>query len=288
MTARHKRIYPIEIITLAYILWTALHILIFWDRVRENAAAPLLWTRLAIVGMMAGLYVWNRYSSLPVITVLRNVLPLALIVHFYPETWFLNRCIYPDYLDAVIIRVDRQLFGCSLSTLFCEAVPFAWFNELMNLAYLSYFFTILAVILHFLFYDKAVAYRAAFVLLCSFFVYYLLFIVFPTGGPQFYEFDYDTVLPVLGPMRKLLLFFHSIGERSTGAVPSSHVGIMVIYMCLLWRDGRRLFWRILPLSVLLVFSTVYIRAHYAIDVLLGFASAPLIYCFSRWCWKKLN
>jgi membrane-associated phospholipid phosphatase len=288
MPIKHKKFYPIEILTFIYVLLTALYIVAFWDSVKENAAGKLLCVRLAILGIMAGLYVWNRYSSKQTITILRNVMPLALVIHFYPETYFLNHCIFPDYLDAAVIRCDQQLFGCSLSTRFSEVMPFAWFNELMNLAYISYFFAILIVIGYFLFYNKYIAYRSAFILLCSFFVYYALFIVFPTEGPQFYEFNYPDVLPAFGPARKLLLFFHTVGERSTGAVPSSHVGIMVIYMCLLWQYGRRLFWWILPFSFLLVLSTVYIRAHYAIDVLLGFVTAPPIYYFSRWCWEKLK
>ncbi|MDR2802388.1 MAG: phosphatase PAP2 family protein [Prevotellaceae bacterium] len=288
MIPKFKKLFPVEIITVVYVLLTALYIVAFWDSVKEDAAATLLYVRLAILGAMAGLYLWNQYSSRQAITILRNIMPLAFILHFYPETYFLNQCIFPDYLDAAVIRIDQALFGCSLSTVFSEAMPYAWFNELMNLAYLSYFFTILFVVLYFLFCKKDCAYRSAFILLCSFFVYYALFIVFPTEGPQFYVFDYDSALPAHGPVRKILLFFHTVGERPTGAVPSSHVGIMVIYMCLLWQYGRRLFWRFLPLSVLLVFSTVYIRAHYAVDVLLGLATAPAIYCFSCWCWKKLQ
>ena len=287
MIAKCKKFYPIEIITFIYILLTASYIVFFWGSVKEDAAATLMFVRLAFLGTMAGLYVWHQHDRRQWIITLRNILPVAFVVYFYPETYFLNNCIFPDYLDATVIRIDQMLFGCSLSTIFCEAMPSAWFNELMNLAYLSYFFTILFVILYLLFCDKDNAYRSAFILLCSFFVYYALFIVFPTEGPQFYEFDYDNVLPVLGPMRKLLLFFHAVGERSTGAVPSSHVGIMAIYMYLLWQYGRRLFWWLLPLSFLLVLSTVYIRAHYAVDVLLGFASAPLVYYFSCRCWKKL-
>lgn len=288
MITKCKKFYPAEIITLIYIFLTALYIAVFWDSVKEGAAATLLFVRLALLGAMAGLYVWSRHNRRQGIITLRNILPLSFVVYFYPETYYLNHCIFSGYLDAAVIRIDQQLFGCSLSTIFSEAVPFAWFNELMNLAYLSYFFTILFVILYLLFYNKGHACRSAFLLLCSFFTYYALFIIFPTEGPQFYEFECGNALPVLGPVRKILLFFQAVGERSTGAVPSSHVGIMVIYMYLLWQYGRRLFWWLLPLSFLLVLSTVYIRAHYAVDVLLGFVSAPIIYCFSCWCWKKLT
>ncbi|MDR1680670.1 MAG: phosphatase PAP2 family protein [Prevotellaceae bacterium] len=288
MKIKYKDFYPIEIISFIYIALTTLFIVVFWSDVKENAATALLFARLAFVTIMVELFVWNRHSDKQTITVLRNVVPLAFVVHFYPETYFLNMVAFPDYLDPEIIRLDRWLFGCHPSTLFCEAAPWAWFNELMNFAYFSYFFVIAGIVINLLWYNRAGAYRTAFILLCSFFIYYTLFIIFPTAGPQFYVFDHDTALPVLGPMRKILLFFHSIGEQPTGAVPSSHVGIMVIYMILLWQHGRKLFWWILPLSVLLVLATVYIRAHYAVDVLLGFISAPPIYLLSHWCWRKLS
>jgi membrane-associated phospholipid phosphatase len=283
-----KRFYPIEVIALLYMALTAVYIIVFWSSIKDGAAGELLWARGIFTAVMVGLYVANRYSNAAFLPTLRQVAPLAFVVHFYPETYYLNHCIFTDYLDDVFIRIDQLLFGCQPSIRFSELLPSAWFNELMNFAYFSYFFAILGIILYLLFYDKAGAYRSAFILLCSFFIYYTIFIVLPTEGPQFYEFDHDTALPVLGPMRKLLLFFHSVGERPTGAVPSSHVGIMVIYMWLLWQHGRRLFWWMLPLSVLLVLATVYIRAHYAIDVLLGFASAPVIYRLSNECWKKME
>jgi len=285
---QQKKIYPIELITFSYMALTTLFILLFWNTVKEGAALQLLLYRVAFAAVIGGLYWWNRYSQSLVVTALRQLLPLAFIIHFYPETFYFNNVIFSQYLDPVFIGIDQNLFGCQPSTEFSKAVSCAWFSELMHFAYMSYFFTIAGIVLYFFYRRNESAYRTAFILLCSFFVYYLIFIVLPVAGPQFYVFDHDNALPVQGPMRQLLLFFHSIGEQPTGAAPSSHCGIMLIYMLLLWRNERKLFWWILPLSVLLVLSTVYIRAHYVIDVLLGFATAPLIYLFSNWCWKKLK
>ncbi len=265
---------------------TALFIIVAWPAVKDGAAGRLLLARVGFAAVIGVLYWWNRYSGKQAITILRNILPLSFIIYFYPETYYLNNCLFPDYLDPVFIAVDQALFGSQPSTLFCEAAPCPWFNELMNFAYSSYFFTILGIIVFLALRSKATAYRAAFVLLCSFFVYYLLFIVLPVAGPQFYVFNHDTALPVYGPMRRVLLFFHSVGEQPTGAVPSSHCGIMLIYMLLLWQNSRRAFWIVLPLSFLLMLSTVYIRAHYAVDVVLGLATAPFIYLLANWCWKK--
>ena len=75
---------------------------------------------------------------------------------------------------------------------------------------------------------------------------------------------------------------HDAGERPTAAFPSSHVGVSTIVMLLAWKTGsRRLLYCLLPLYVLLCFSTVYIQAHYAIDVIGGWVSGAVLF-FTLW------
>lgn len=84
---------------------------------------------------------------------------------------------------------------------------------------------------------------------------------------------------------------HAAGERPTAAFPSSHVGVSTILMLLVWSSkNRKLLLFLLPFYVLLCLSTVYIYAHYAIDVLAGWVSALLLYAvlyfgYGRWCRK---
>ena len=72
---------------------------------------------------------------------------------------------------------------------------------------------------------------------------------------------------------------HNAGERPTAAFPSSHVGVSTILLLLLWRVGntRRLLLWLTPFYVLLCLSTVYIYAHYVIDVFGGWISAVLFF-----------
>ena len=78
------------------------------------------------------------------------------------------------------------------------------------------------------------------------------------------------------------------GERPTAAFPSSHVGISTIIMLLAWRTGdRRMFFILLPFYVLLCLSTVYIQAHYAIDVLAGWVTGVALYFVLMWVGRKV-
>ena len=74
---------------------------------------------------------------------------------------------------------------------------------------------------------------------------------------------------------------HDAGERPTAAFPSSHVGITTILMFLAWRTRcKPLFWGMMP------FYTVYIQAHYVIDVIAGWISAIIIYAVLLFLSKK--
>ena len=78
---------------------------------------------------------------------------------------------------------------------------------------------------------------------------------------------------------------HATGERPTAAFPSSHVGVSTILLFLAWRAKNRiLFIGVFVLYILLCLSTVYIRAHYAIDVIGGWVSGVAIYFLLQTIW----
>ena len=69
-----------------------------------------------------------------------------------------------------------------------------------------------------------------------------------------------------------------VGERPTAAFPSSHVGITTLIMILIIKNRRYLLLTFLfPVYLALVTSTVYIQAHYVIDVIAGFTTAFVFY-----------
>jgi membrane-associated phospholipid phosphatase len=165
--------------------------------------------------------------------------------------------------------------------------------------------TVYYFLFHFEWFEKI-----SFVLVTSFFIYYLIYIFVPVAGPQFYfpaigmdnvmaqHFlaigDYfnhnDILLP--GPGYDHGFFYNlveasqEVGERPTAAFPSSHVGISTIVMIMAWRANRKLSLVLLPFYVLLCCATVYIQAHYLIDAIAGFLSALVIYQISTYLYKR--
>ena len=234
---------------------------------------------------------------------------LALLSWWYPDTYEFNRH-FPN-LDHLFARWEQELFGCQPALLFSRAWSHPVFSELMDLGYAVYYPMIAAVVFYFFGWCHERFGRASFVILTSFFLYYIIYVGLPVTGPQYYykaigleqvergEFpdvgDYfashQEALPSPGypegMFYQMVASAHDAGERPTAAFPSSHVGVSTILMLLLLSAGqRRLLFILLPFYVLLCLSTVYIQAHYAIDVFGGWVSALLFYFLLSFVYKR--
>ncbi len=286
----------VEKVTLAYTLFTALLVLLLWGRMTDPGL--LMYGRVLILsGLVATrvIYLWMPTRGT---LLLRYLYPLSLLAYWYPDTY--EFCQLFGNLDHVFARADQTLFGCQPALLFFRLLPGKVWSELFHLGYFSYYPLIALTVLAPLFTNRSLFGRTAFVVLLSFFFYYLIYLFLPVAGPQYYFHavgldavqaghfpavgDWFRFHTELGPsptpsglFRNLVEATQASGERPTAAFPSSHVGVSTILMLLLWRNRRTLMLAVAPLYVLLCASTVYIEAHYLIDVFGGWATAFLFY-----------
>lgn len=301
-----KGLLPVEWITLGYLVLTLLLILFCYTKIQNPES--MLWGRGHIVVTMIAL--WGVYRLIPCrfTHVCRVFFQLFMLSWWYPDTYEINR-IFPN-LDHLFAGYEQALFGCQPALLFSQAFTSPMFSELMHMGYGSYYFLIAIVIFFYLFCRTQEFDRTAFIVLTSFFIYYVIFIFLPVTGPQFYYLaagvdniahgvfpnvhDYfashSEGLPIPGYadgfFYKFVASAHEAGECPTAAFPSSHVGITSILLMLAWRSRSKwLFYFILPLYTLMCFATVYIQAHYVIDVFGGWISALIIYFGLSMLWK---
>ena len=300
-----KGLLTVEWVILGYWVLTLLFVLFTYTKIQNPET--LIWGRAKVLAVTAAM--WAVYRMIPCrFTLLCRIgVQLALLSWWYPDTYELNK-ILPN-LDHLFAGYEQQLFGCQPALLFPEAISNPVFSELMYLGYVSYFPLIVVVTLFYFFWRYTEFNRAAFVILASFFIYYVIFIFLPVTGPQYYYgaagldniaqgifpniHDYfathDEPMPMPGYSHG---FFydcvanaHATGERPTAAFPSSHVGITTILLFLVWRAKNRiLFFSILLFYVLMCMATVYIRAHYAIEVIGGWVSAVIFYVLLQSFW----
>lgn len=289
---------PLEWAVMAYLAITLLLMLFTFTKLHNPGS--MLWARFQVVVITAAL--WAVYRMLPCrLTVLfRVAAQLALLSMWYPDTYEFNR-MFPN-LDHVFAACEQNIFGCQPALLFSQSFSSPVFSELMDLGYTAYYPMIVLVTLFFFLCRYEQFGRASFIILVSFFVYYVIFISVPVAGPQYYycAVGVDDIARGIFPnvhdwfathqealespgykdgfFYQLVVDAHNAGERPTAAFPSSHVGVSTILMLLAWWSrSRRLFYALIPFYVLLCLSTVYIQAHYAIDVFAGWASSIIIY-----------
>ena len=304
-----KGVLMMEWAMLAYAVLTLPLILVMWTTLTDPM--QMLWLRLQGVAMVLAL--WGVYRMVPCrFTLLaRLVGQLLLLGSWYPETFEFNR--WFGNLDHVFASWEQLLFGFQPALTFCRDWPQPWVSEPLTLGYESYYPLMVIVPLYYLFRRYADFGRAVFAIIGSFFVFYVIFLCLPAGGPQYYypavgidniaqgifppvgdffQGDYEG-LPIPGYqdglMYKALLVMHAAGERPTAAFPSSHMGVTTVLLWLAWHSGcRRLFWCLLPLGVLMFFATFYIQAHYAIDAMAGVVAGTLIYFLLTALYRKMG
>ncbi|MDP3048011.1 MAG: phosphatase PAP2 family protein, partial [Thermodesulfovibrionales bacterium] len=84
------------------------------------------------------------------------------------------------------------------------------------------------------------------------------------------------------PMQNLLNRLEGIKRD---AIPSGHTGVALTVLCLAYNYKRTLFRIYLPVVILLLFSTVYCRYHYVVDVIAGVVLAVIAVFFGEMYYK---
>jgi len=293
-----KGLLAVEWIAMGYLLLTLLMMAVLWDKL----VSPEQMIKGRITFVLVTLTAWGVYWLKPcrLTMFLRIAVQMVFLSWWYPDTYELNRAL-PN-LDHVFASCEQAIFGCQPALLFSQKVPWGWFSELMCMGYVSYFPLMSILLIYYFFCRYEEFLKAAFVLLGAFFIFYVIFILLPVTGPQFYYLAVGPeqiaagVFPNLGDwflthsermaapgwtdgfFYHILEMTHDAGERPTAAFPSSHVGITTVVMLLARRTGScKLVLGMLPFYILMCLSTVYILAHYAIDALTGLITGVMLY-----------
>ena len=217
----------------------------------------------------------------------RNFYPLFLLIFIYKETGYLNNIVF-DYFDPFFVRLEENLWHSQPSLAFSGRFPQAWFSELMNLGYFSFYLLVFGFCFYVFINNRSFLQDVISIIIISFLFYYVIFNIFPVKGPQFFFSEEMMTDTTSGIFRQAVRLAQWIGESETGAFPSSHVGTSLIILYLSSKLAKKIFPVILLFSVLLWFGAVYIKAHYLVDIIAGFLTAPLVYQGAHWYNKQLT
>jgi membrane-associated phospholipid phosphatase len=209
----------------------------------------------------------------------------ALYTLYFTQCIWLSQLFFNGRsLDPQFAWLEQALFGSQPALVVSGRIGGGpLLNEAVFFAYF-YFYAMVATGPWLLYlrlrYEEAL--RTLFIITLSFFVLYTWYAFFPVQGPKYF-------FPELHALwyrnfegfifTRLMKAFFATMNLAGAAVPSSHVAMALVAMQLNWRNNRPLFWAYLPLVALLVFSTVYLYAHYVVDIILGAATGVVLSLF---------
>ena len=291
------KLLAVEKLNLLYNLLTSLFIVVLYDSL--NNPQKMLTDRFFILLLtFVPIYIYTRFPC-AMTRFLRVAGQLSLLSYWYPDTFEFNRIF--SNLDHLFAQIDLTLFGCQPALMFEQVCSSFWVREAFNLGYFAYYPMIATIVFYYFFARNREVERCTFVLVGSFYIYYIIYMFLPVAGPQFYFPVIDPALVAGGPYPEIGnyfnlhpeisiaqsgkggLFTHLVGmaqasgERPTAAFPSSHIGISTVIILLAIRAKRGLALALAPFYLLLCCATVYIKAHYLIDAFAGVATGLLFY-----------
>ena len=303
---RRYKLLAVEKLNILYNLLTTLFIIVLFNSL--NDPQKMLTDRFFILLLtFVPIFIYTRYPS-PATRFLRIAGQLSLLSYWYPDTFEFNR-IFTN-LDHIFAQLDLTLFGCQPALMFEQVCSSFWAREAFNLGYFAYYPMIASIVFYYFFARNKEVERCTFILIGSFYIFYIIYMFLPVAGPQFYFPVIDADLVAAGPYPEIRnyfnlhpeisiaqsgkggLFTHLVGmaqasgERPTAAFPSSHIGISTVIIILAWRAKKWLFLTLLPFYVLLCCATVYIKAHYLVDAFAGVATGVLFYMLTAKIFDK--
>ena len=293
-----------EWVMIVYAFLTSIFILFAWQKLDDPSALLLKRFVPVVITLMLGI-IGKKYEF-KLIGILRILFQLYMLVWWYPDTYELNKAI-PN-LDHIFASAEQWIFGCQPALTFCTSYPQPFISEAMSFGYFIYYPLIVYTAFYYFVKRKEEIEKVMFIIMGSFFAYYLIFDFLPVVGPTFYykavglERIAEGVFPAMGDyftthtdcmttpgytdgvFYQLVEGAKAAGERPTAAFPSSHVGIATICMLLLYKlKNKTSFLLFIIPYILLSMATVYIQAHYVIDAIAGLITGILFYyLFIKW------
>jgi len=271
-------LYPADKVVIAYVVVTAALVIAFSFRI------PVWWQLLAAHALAIGLVLviarWDQVTSRRGdASFIHGWYPVAFIPATFKELTYLIPLVHPHDFDVQLAAIDHRLFGAH-PTVWLERWTWPALTEVLQLVYATYYF--MPIILGAVLWRKASPERYrfwVFVVALGFYVSYLGYIAVPATGPRFLPAIKDAQsFPLTG-----VWLFQGLREtldRAEGITrdcfPSGHTELTLLVLYYARRFHRRTFWLLLPVGSALIFSTVYLRYHYVIDVIAGAATAALV------------
>jgi membrane-associated phospholipid phosphatase len=263
-----RRITPAEGLTIFFLTGLILLTLIFKGRI--PLWHSLIFRYVILLGVLfvlklsTGLQLAGRVS-----TSFYPFSPILFVILIYESLGDLIQYLQPD-IDPLLIQIDLFIFGVH-PTVWMEQWIVPWFTDLMSLAYISYYFLPVVLVVTLYLKDRLEEFNTlVFILAFGYYISFIGYILFPAIGPRYTLTPLQSV-PLEGSLitdfvRDIL---NTLEHNKRDCMPSGHTQIALMVLCLASRYEKFLFYIFFPIICGLILSTVYLRYHYVIDLFVG-------------------
>lgn len=268
------------VVILFYLFLTVLNIIFF---ARLEHASKFIILNFLIIGCVLLLAYTAETYRYKILRLLHYLYLIPLVLLTFKEIYYMIRPLRPYDYDQLLIDIDRWMFGGD-PTVFLSNYSHPIITEILQIAYGLFYF--LPIILAIALMKKRKFTEADFAVLTviyGYFLSYLGYFTLPAIGPRFTLHDFhskDLELPGLYLTNYLREITNTVESVPPGTLnpaeivqrdvfPSGHtmITLVVIYLSVILKSRSRFF--IIPIGVLLIFATVYLRYHYVIDLIAG-------------------
>ena len=220
----------------------------------------------------------------------RTVLPFILCIAVYTNLHDTVRFVNPHDVHHHLLALEGWLFG-GQPVVWAEAYITRGRTEFFNTFYASFFIVGPSAVIAMWFTGRRVEAREALLgIIVCFYTGYLLYVVFPAAPPRLYmeSLGYFHVDIKGGPITNFqeALIRMVPNDASRAAFPSLHAGVSTVSLYYVWRHCRWYFPILLPIVIVLLASTVYLRHHWVVDLIAGALLLPWVAWvtprFQRW------
>lgn len=279
-----RRLNLLDFLTATFITIIILMLIFFYARFLHGWQLLLGYIILLLLVLFIS-YARERWSEIKMVRVLCDFSPIFFILAIFELLGGITPYVRPD-IDNLLIKVDMVLFGVH-PTVWIEDFFIPWVADILALAYISYYFIPLILMLILYFRGRADEFfLTASTLLLGYYICYIAYILMPAVGPRFTLASMQQ-FPLNGGIitNTIVDILNALEGNKRDCFPSGHTQIVLVSLWFAFKYRRPLFWIYLPVIIALIISTVYLRYHYVIDLIAGIAAAGINILLGQILWS---
>lgn len=264
---------PADTVTIIFLLFLSILVILNYQNIPDSSF--LLTTYIVLIFIQLLIIKYKDTGN--IMGIFHDLIfPTIYILLVFDSLGGLVHYVNPEDIDQTLIKLDYIIFN-GYPTVMLEKIMSPLLTDIMQLAYTTYYFIPVSFgIILLLNRQRNEFDKTLFLVLFCFYLSFLGYILMPAVGPRF-TVDHLQNLELQGLFitEQIQNILNTLEGIKRDAFPSGHTAIPLVILYSAYKFKRIFFWLLLPVVAALIFSTVYCRYHYVVDVIAGFALAIL-------------